>query len=178
LTPPAPEVVRYQETPDGGVVVLLPRRGLHGAVIRTFFFAAFWMFITVIVSGGFFFGMLKGDVPWLLVFFFVPFYAVGIGLTLWAIWSAWGTTGIRIGPEGAAVSRRLFGKTFDRKFQLADLQRFERQQAYEVNDRPVYAAALQTSGGRVRFGHLLDAPDQKWLVYQLNETLQHLQQGA
>lgn len=175
LTPPPPERARCQETPDGGVVVLLPRRGLSGSAVGAFFFAAFWMLITVTVSGAFFYGMVKGEVPWPLVFFFVPFYAVGIGMFLWGCWSAWGSTGIRVGPEGAAVIRRLFGKSLEREFRLDDVRGFERRHVYDMNNQPVYAVALQGARKRVHFAHQLSKSDQKWLVHQLSETLKRLQ---
>ncbi len=172
---PPPDVVYVEETPGGGINVLLPAPGLRGRAIGIFVFAAFWdalvVTITALMIGSFFQAEPDANAPGLLgLLFMLPFWAVGIGFPLWGLWMAFGTTAVRLGPEGATTIKQLFGRTWTRQYSLQELEPFSQDVAYRENYQPVHACVLRCGKKSVYFGHHLAGPDQEWLIGRLNEA--------
>lgn len=176
--PPSPEAVYVERAPGGGLNALLPRRGIHGRAVFFFLFSIFWNLVTLVVSLPFLFAVFQGEMPWPLVFFLAIFWAVGIGTMLWACWLAWGETGLRLGPEGLFLYRKLFGRGRTRSVPLAEVEGFDRVVAYTQNDEPVYACALKAGGKKILFAHKLSDADQQWLAAELNQALERLRRKA
>jgi hypothetical protein len=176
-SPPPAKIVSWERGPDGSVRMVLPRRGFGRDVVGTIFFAVFWNLITVIVSGGFIYGMITSDVPKLLVLFFIPFWAVGIGMPLWACWQAWGTTELGLDRSGATLTRQLFGQKLVRQYAAEDLEPFSQEVAYSQNHVPVMACQLRAGRKKANFGHGLSSLDQEWLVAALNQAAGELGMG-
>jgi len=173
--PPSKDVIYREYASDGGVTMLLQKPGITGRSIFFFGFAAFWMLITVVVSGAFFFEMLKGEEPWPMIFFFVPFYAIGIGMFLLGCWMAWSVTAIQLAADKALVSKKLGNWLIKKEFPTANVEGFDEVIAYRQNNRPVYCGAMMANGKTVRFGVQLSTNDRGWLLDELNASLRKLQ---
>ena len=174
---PPPEVAYVERTPDGGINVLLPRRGMGGRAAFFFSFATFWNLITLVVSIPFLFAIFRGEMPWPLIFFLALFWVIGLGMLRWACWLAWGETALRLGPEGLGRIRKLFGRSRSRRFPLEAVEEFTHSVAYKQNDVPVYACTIHAGKKKLNFAHKLSDANQKWLVAELNRALRELKPG-
>ncbi len=172
--PPEREVV-IEYFDDGGVGMYLPTGGLKSkGAMAMFVFAVFWNGIVLCVGSGFVAGMAEGEVPWLMILFFVPFVVIGVAMPLWGCWLAWGQTKVGIDPQGVWIEQTLFGRKRLRTFPLEKIERFRRKVAYTQNDDPVYACSVKVDGKHHNFGHKLSDEHQVWMVREFNVALQRL----
>lgn len=165
-------VMEYFE--DGGVGMYLPP-GDSGKRSRFYFtFSILWNAIVFAVGGGFGWGMVQGDVPWLMVLFFIPFMAVGVLLLFWGCWLAWGSTSVGLDRQGMWLEQKLFGRRRLRTYSLEHVEGFRRNKAYEQNDEPVYACCVKINGRKHNFAHKLSDEHQQWLVNEFNQALRRV----
>jgi len=165
-------IMEYLE--DGGVGMYLPAGGSGKRSGFYFTFALVWNAIVLAVGGGFFWGMLEGDVPWPLLLFLIPFAGVGLLFLLWGCWLAWGTTSIGIDRQGLWLEQKLFGRRRLRTYPLDQIDGFRRNKAYEQNDEPIYACCVRVGGRKHNFAHKLSDEHQQWLVNEFNQALRRL----
>ncbi len=173
--PPASRVA-VEDSADGGLNLGLSAPGLGGKSVPLFLFSLAWNAILIVVAGSFVYGMIQGQVPWLMVLFFVPFVAVGVGMPFFACWLAWGSTALRLAPEGVAVIRILFGIRRVKSFPLDKIKPFSHVVAYRQNYQPVHACCMN-GPKKIKFGHHLDTDEQLWVIARLNTTLRGLQRN-
>lgn len=172
-----PADVELHYPPEGGFHLVIPPGGLTGRGLGAIFFAFLYNAIVLGVGGGFTYGYLQGEVPVLMVLFFIPFLLAGFYIVLWACRLVWGTDSLWLDHEGFALVRQLFGWRRSHAFALDDVEGFERQVAYTQNNRPVYTCAAKTAHRSCRFGHRLSDGAQEWLVNELTRVLEQLRAG-
>lgn len=175
---PPPEVAYVERTPDGGINVLLPKRGMRGRASFFFGFASLWNLLMFAVSSAIVWSLIEDEgPPWFVLLFLSLFWVIGLGMLRWACWLAWGETALRLGPEGLGRIRKLFGRSRSRRFPLEAVEEFTRSVAYEQNDTPVYACTIHAGKKEFNFAHKLSDANQKWLVAELNRVLGELKPG-
>lgn len=142
------------------------------------FFAIFWNLITGVVSGGFLFGMFAGDgfpggwpIRIGIFAFFSIFWAVGIGMIVWWVKSAFERLFVMIEPDRVVIQRTLFGYKRIAETTLDDSSRAELIESYSENDNPVYRIEITGIDRTAKFGTALSPEEKDWLVDQINEFL-------
>ncbi len=137
----------------------------------TVFFALVWNLITFTVTAGFVASGGFWEQPLFLVSFFAIFWAVGIGFLVAALFSVSGKTLVHVGGGQVAVKKELFGLGRLRRYPLEPGAVAGLAEAYEQNDRPVYACSVSTGTREVKFGSFLTDDEKAWLVAVINGTL-------
>ena len=150
------------------LTIYLPPHGFKHNARFMVVFALFWngfmsLFTAIVVASG---GLR--DAPVVLPLFLIGFWAIGLGLLYGALFQMFGKTLIRIDRSSLYLKRRLFGSGVIRQYDLTDDPTAQLATAYEQNDRPVHACAVETATKQVKFGTALAGAEKQWLVSEIN----------
>jgi eukaryotic-like serine/threonine-protein kinase len=150
---------------ENSLTVDIPPAGLRGEGISLLLFAIFLNgFLFVWTSLAFRSG--------LVLFFSIPFWAVGI-------WMAYTSVSIVFGKVCLIISDRTFSIDWDilgvkRHVQgkTQDLRQLELKSSYEVNNQPVMELRLNQGIYAHKFGSGLSRPEKEWLLQEINDFLE------
>lgn len=172
--PPAATKIRKEGDGLGGTVWHIPAGGKYGFFL---FFAAFWLGITVLFSGGVFMAILsgggiEGNVPgWVLVPFFGLFYAIGLGVLYAGLRQKFMRHRLTVSGGGVTLRSEMFGRAKEKSLQSGTVKSIAQKEFYQQNYTPVYGIEIRGSGGKLRFGSALAEADKAWLVADVQEAL-------
>lgn len=163
-----------KESVLGSQVWNIPASGRSGGFL---FFAAFWLAITSVVSGGFLYAFLSGkeieksgNFPdWALIPFFGIFWAVGIGMAYAGLRAKYAKHRVIIQGNTITIQRSLFFKTKEKS--LPDPVSIEQVVFYSQNYTPVYGIEIKARSGKFRFGSSLRDEEKAWLVADFKHAL-------
>lgn len=103
--------------------------------------------------------------------FFVPFWAVGIGIFYAGINMALGSQSITVGRGKIILKKHLLGTTREKSLELNDIESVYQDVAYEQNDSPVYRIRVKAKEGKdLKFGTNLKREERSWLEYVISEA--------
>lgn len=162
--------------PNGGVSIMIPAAGAKSSLTRgLIFFAVFWNGISWILWGGFMYAGAQDGMPWFVVCFVSIFPLIGVFLVWWACKLIWEVIWIELSSDGFLIHRRLFRRDRVKTLDLADVESFRLESAYQVNNQPVLACFVISNGRRkLPFGHSQAEADKEWLAASLNQQLLRL----
>ena len=173
-SPPPSTAIRKHGDGLGGTVWDIPASGKFGFFI---FFAAFWLTITVLVSGGFLLailggGEIEGDMPgWAIFPFFSIFYLVGFGLLYAGIRQKYLKQRLSINRGEVTLQKMLLGNSREKKLASGTVKSVTQEVFYSQNYTPVYGIQIRGKGGKIRFGSALTDEEKAWLVADINESI-------
>lgn len=172
--PPAMTKIRREGDGLGGTVWHIPAGGKPGFFIV---FAAVWLGITLLVSGGFLMtilngGEINGDMPeWVLIPFFGIFYAVGLGMLYAGLRQMFMRHRLTVSSGGVTLCSVMFGRRKEKSLQPGTVKNVAQKEFYQQNYKPVYGIEIKGTGGKLRFGSALTPEDKAWLVADVREVL-------
>ena len=172
--PPATTKIRREGDGLGGAVWHIPAGGKSGFF---FIFAAFWLGITVTVSGSALFSILtkgisKGEeADWLLIPFFGVFYAVGFGMLYVAIRQKFMKHRLTVSGGEVRLAKEMFGRIKEKSLGAGTVKSVAQKEFYQQNYKPVYGIEIKGSGGKLRFGSTLTLEEKAWLVADVKECV-------
>lgn len=134
------------------------------------FFTMFWNSIVGVFTVLMIMGELK-DVGWWMPLFLTPFWLVGIGTAITALFALFGRTSIILDPFECTVRNSVFGIGYNKSVYTPDIVRVDWVESYRQNNRPVYAIALCTESRKLKFASLLNEDSKKWLLEFVKKTL-------
>ena len=169
--PPGSKIQVMEHTPDK-LVLYLPAGG-RGTGLGCFAMA--WNgFMVVFTSFFVFAGFGKGDFegnPLVGVFVFGLFWAVGLVIAWIAVKMRYERTFLYLDAQRAVLKRMLFSFNSRCETELGPSSRAELQEAYSVNDNPVYRVAIVGGSRSFGFGVSQSDADKEWLVDVINRQL-------
>ena len=157
------------------VSFILPSVGFRGITIFFFIFSLFWNAITytLIIQS---FAEKNSSKNLFEYLFFTPFVIVGIIMFLIFIYLWKAVVCVWIDHQDVKISRKLFGKSFDKNHSFSDLELVESVVCYEQNRQPIYGIGLQFSNGKwFKFGSNLKEEEKKWLLYEIHHFWKNTQ---
>ncbi len=172
--PPAATKIRREGDGLGGVVWHIPAGGKSGFF---FVFAAFWLGVTFLVSGGFLMAFLSGDgtdgnMPvWAMIPFFGVFYAIGFGMLYAGLRQKFMRHRLTVSGGGVTLRSEMFGRSKEKSLESGTVKTVAQKEFYQQNYKPVYGIEIKGSGGKLRFGSTLTLEETAWLVADVKETL-------
>lgn len=150
-------------------IVIPPGSGSGGGGIGVF--AVFWnvfilIFTTIFLGAGIAAG---GEIPVFVYLFFIPFWAVGIGMGYVACYQQFGTTRVYLNKNGIGyIEKTLFGNTKKKSFDVQTVQHCIMQEAYRSNNVPVYKCVIVTPTKKYSFGNKLSNREKQWVCHLIN----------
>ena len=172
--PPAGTKITRQVEPGGTVVWNIPASGKSGGFL---FFAIFWCGLTGLITLAALFGdsdfRSSGSFPiqWIVIPFFLIFWAVGLTLLYIACRNRFGKNRITVSKESITLGRELFGKSTHRSLSLESIQSISQVEFYQSNYQPVYGIEIRGKTGKLRFGSILSNDEKSWLVADLKRVV-------
>ena len=161
--------IEFVSTPQAERWVIPGKRGFN----FIYFFAVFWLVITIVVSWSF----LVGDhyaLGWGkigMISFFGLFYAVGIGLLYTALCVSFTKHEIEIADGSMRYRRRMFGRNKQLEGPLISVLSVELTEFYQQNYKPVHGIEIRGAQGKIRFGSQLSLEEKQVLVAQMAKAL-------
>ncbi len=172
--PPQATKIRRESDGHGGITWHIAAQGKFGFFL---FFAAFWLGITVLVSGGFLItiingGKIEGNMPeWVLIPFFGIFYAIGFGVLYVGLRQKFMCHRLIVSGGGVTLRSDMFGRKKEKSLQPGTLKSVAQKEFYQQNYKPVFGIEIKGSGGKLRFGSALTMEDKAWLTADIKEAL-------
>jgi hypothetical protein len=173
LPPPGTKITRESPSP-GTTVWKIPASGRSGGLL---IFAVLWGAIVGVVSGGFLASFLSDGgnsekAPlWFLIPFFGIFWAVGLGMFYAGFRNKYARHQLVVSDSLVTLRRELFGRTKETSLPASGITSVSQVEFYQQNYQPVHGIEIRGSGGKLRFGSILDGPEKAWLVADLRRTI-------
>jgi hypothetical protein len=172
--PPAATRIRKEGDGIGGTIWHIPAGGKY---VFFLFFAALWLGITVLVSGGFFIailsgGEIEGNMPvWVLIPFSGIFYAVGFGVLYAGLRQKYMRHRLTVSGGGVAFQSEMFGRKKEKSLPSGTVKSIAQKEFFQQNYTPVYGIEIKGTGGKLRFGSTLTEDEKAWLVADLKDSV-------
>ena len=109
--------------------------------------------------------------------FFVPFWAVGLGIAWRTLWTSFELISLEIGADGFTLQRQLGVWRQVEQGQVDDLERVVLETVFLRNDLPVQRLALRAGVYSHQFGTSLPMAEKDWLLERLDGFVQRLKGG-
>ena len=166
------------ERPGRDLLVLAPAQGLGLATLWGLGFSAFWLTFIAFWSWGAAGGLSEepaGAANWIFACFSIPFWLVGLSMLAWTVWSAWGTSSVRIGPERMVMQRRCLGWSRTRSVERRRVQHARPARAYwawGANNYYQLPHGVEIVYERGSFALSMSGEDEeRWLLDEINGFL-------
>lgn len=161
--------IEFASSPQTERWVIPGKRGFNSL----FFFAVFWLVITIVVSWSFLVGdhYAQGWGKIGMVSFFGLFYAVGIGLLYTALCVSFTKHEIEITDGVMRYRRRMFGRNKQLEWPLISVLSVELREFYQQNYKPVHGIEIRGDQGKIRFGSQLRIEEKQALAAQMAKAL-------
>ncbi|MEA5464478.1 serine/threonine protein kinase [Leptothoe sp. PORK10 BA2] len=107
------------------------------------------------------------------VIFFVPFWAVGLGIAWRTIWTIFEQISLEIDQDCFVFKRQLLFWQEIHQGSMDDLERVVLETIFLSNDRPIKTVALREGIHSHHFGTSLSLSEKEWLQEILDRFIQH-----
>jgi serine/threonine protein kinase len=172
-TLPSDSRVRIERS-DSSLSVTIPpeRQRASGIGIGVFAaawlgFVAFWTFMAIAMGAPFFFPM-----------FSIPFWIVGIFMASTGLKSAFGSSILRISPEGLVYTERLFGRGKTRSWPLSDAGRSSiGVSPMEVQGERSQEIIVEAGTARLKIGSGLSPRELACINREIGEAIRDFSRG-
>jgi hypothetical protein len=130
-------------------------------------FVAFWTFMAIAMGAPFFFPM-----------FSIPFWIVGIFMASTGLKSAFGSSILRISPEGLVYTERLFGRGKTRSWPLSDAGRSSiGVSPMEVQGERSQEIIVEAGTARLKIGSGLSPRELACINREIGEAIRDFSRG-
>ena len=176
LVRPLPPESRLQvvQAEGGRLVLFLPPGGRGGSSLWGF--AIFFTAVLALITGGFLMALMAGPAqpqgnPVVMVAMLGVFWMVVLGVWWGVLKMRYQRTLLSVDPERIVLQTTLFGKTRQQELPVLDTTECSLEEAYSVNEVPVYRVRVANEHQSLRFATNLDQHDKDWLVDQIEMML-------
>ncbi|MBN1590517.1 MAG: hypothetical protein JW888_13460 [Pirellulales bacterium] len=187
----APELVRQlaeqqrlgvEETTPGGrmqcrlidqeLVIYIPP-GTSKSARSMGCFAVFWLgFMVVFTSAWIGTGqMFQGEGPWFLIPILSLFWLIGLGMLYGWLRGRYGKVYVLVEANRLVKRFELFGREKMREYTLDENSKASLVESFRLNNQPVHAVSVTTTGRPAKFGTFFSREEKDWLVRRINRHL-------
>lgn len=168
--PPQTKIVR--ETEAGAVVWRIPSAGKGGGLLG---FGIFWCLFTfahgaVMIPAMFGSNMMGGIPRWVIIPFYLIFWAVGIGMVYAGLRNKFARHVLRSDGETISLAREMLGRRKETVVRCSEVRSIAQKEFYQQNYQPVYGIEIRTAVKKLRFGTMLSIEEKAWLVADLRRV--------